>query len=136
PSTGGPDRPLAQPGGTGGVAAPVPPGELPIRSRGTRSRPSCEGPAPRRALCFRSLRCVGPGAVAEWLRSGLQSRLHRFDSGRRLSGPKGDRVVQFGESSLKFVGRSGNLRGLVLGFGGVLRLATRVLEPSKAERRQ
>jgi hypothetical protein len=23
--------------------------------------------------------------VAEWLRSGLQSRLHRFDSGRRLS---------------------------------------------------
>jgi Phage integrase family len=26
-----------------------------------------------------------PGALAEWLRSGLQSRLHRFDSGRRLS---------------------------------------------------
>jgi hypothetical protein len=25
------------------------------------------------------------GDVAEWLRSGLQSRLHRFDSGRRLS---------------------------------------------------
>ena len=25
-----------------------------------------------------------PGAVAEWLRSGLQSRVHRFDSGRRL----------------------------------------------------
>ena len=24
------------------------------------------------------------GDVAEWLRSGLQSRLHRFDSGRRL----------------------------------------------------
>jgi hypothetical protein len=24
------------------------------------------------------------GAVAEWLRSGLQSRSHRFDSGRRL----------------------------------------------------
>jgi hypothetical protein len=24
------------------------------------------------------------GAVAEWLRSGLQSRVHRFDSGRRL----------------------------------------------------
>ena len=24
------------------------------------------------------------GALAEWLRSGLQSRLHRFDSGRRL----------------------------------------------------
>ena len=23
--------------------------------------------------------------MAEWLRSGLQSRLHRFDSGRRLS---------------------------------------------------
>ena len=27
-----------------------------------------------------------PGDVAEWLRSGLQSRLHRFDSGRRLTG--------------------------------------------------
>jgi decaprenylphospho-beta-D-erythro-pentofuranosid-2-ulose 2-reductase len=26
--------------------------------------------------------------VAEWLRSGLQSRLHRFDSGRRLSGAR------------------------------------------------
>src|SRR3954463_16033793 len=26
-----------------------------------------------------------PGAVAEWLSSGLQSRVHRFDSGRRLS---------------------------------------------------
>ena len=25
-----------------------------------------------------------PGALAEWLRSGLQSRLHRFDSGGRL----------------------------------------------------
>jgi hypothetical protein len=25
-----------------------------------------------------------PGDVAEWLRSGLQSRLHLFDSGRRL----------------------------------------------------
>ena len=24
------------------------------------------------------------GAVAEWLRSGLQSRVHRFDSGPRL----------------------------------------------------
>jgi hypothetical protein len=28
---------------------------------------------------------VKPGALAEWLRSGLQSRLHRFDSGRRLA---------------------------------------------------
>jgi decaprenylphospho-beta-D-erythro-pentofuranosid-2-ulose 2-reductase len=27
----------------------------------------------------------GLGDVAEWLRSGLQSRVHRFDSGRRLS---------------------------------------------------
>jgi len=34
------------------------------------------------------------------------------------------------------VGQTGNLRGLVLGFGGVLRLATRVLEPRKSERRQ
>jgi hypothetical protein len=30
------------------------------------------------------LRCSRSGAVAEWLRSGLQSRVHRFDSGRRL----------------------------------------------------
>jgi len=37
---------------------------------------------------------------------------------------------------LKFSGRTGNLRRLVLGFGGVLRLATRVLEPRKSERRQ
>ena len=28
------------------------------------------------------------GAVAEWLRSGLQSRLHRFDSGPRLQTPQ------------------------------------------------
>ena len=28
--------------------------------------------------------CQRFGAVAEWLRSGLQSRLHQFDSGRRL----------------------------------------------------
>jgi hypothetical protein len=28
--------------------------------------------------------CEASGDVAEWLRSGLQSRLHRFDSGRRL----------------------------------------------------
>jgi hypothetical protein len=28
--------------------------------------------------------CLASGDVAEWLRSGLQSRLHRFDSGRRL----------------------------------------------------
>jgi hypothetical protein len=31
-----------------------------------------------------TLRPVSPGAVAEWLRSGLQSRLLRFESGRRL----------------------------------------------------
>jgi hypothetical protein len=30
------------------------------------------------------LRRAKRGALAEWLRSGLQSRLHRFDSGRRL----------------------------------------------------
>ena len=30
------------------------------------------------------------GDVAEWLRSGLQSRLHRFDSGRRLGGLAGE----------------------------------------------
>jgi hypothetical protein len=31
-----------------------------------------------------SLGSFHSGALAEWLRSGLQSRLHRFDSGRRL----------------------------------------------------
>ena len=42
-------------------------------------------PARRRAGDAASLRDLGD--VAEWLRSGLQSRLHRFDSGRRL--PRG-----------------------------------------------
>ena len=32
---------------------------------------------------------LAPGAVAEWLRSGLQSRVHQFDSGRRLSPARG-----------------------------------------------
>ena len=37
------------------------------------------------ADCARNRRYArSPGAVAEWLRSGLQSRVHRFDSGRRL----------------------------------------------------
>jgi hypothetical protein len=31
--------------------------------------------------------------LAEWLRSGLQSRLHRFDSGRRLPLIKPDRAI-------------------------------------------
>ncbi len=35
------------------------------------------------------------GDVAEWLRSGLQSRLHRFDSGRRL-----EKALQIGTFSL------------------------------------
>src|SRR6476619_4595643 len=40
-----------------------------------------------------------PGDVAEWLRSGLQSRLHRFDSGRRLgtrTEPRADLVGELG----------------------------------------
>jgi hypothetical protein len=55
----------------------------PLRSRrvgvcAARSQPGRRsGPLPRCTLCL-------PGDVAEWLRSGLQSRLHRFDSGRRL----------------------------------------------------
>jgi hypothetical protein len=37
-------------------------------------------------VCPLTLATLCPdGALAEWLRSGLQSRLHRFDSGRRLS---------------------------------------------------
>jgi hypothetical protein len=54
--------------------------------------PRLPAPRPRRpgrlrgAFSFRgpSLGSQQPGALAEWLRSGLQSRLHRFDSGRRL----------------------------------------------------
>lgn len=34
-----------------------------------------------------SVRLPPPGALAEWLRSGLQSHVRRFDSGRRLVGP-------------------------------------------------
>ena len=34
-------------------------------------------------LCYRRPRSTG-GDVAEWLRSGLQIRVRRFDSGRRL----------------------------------------------------
>src|SRR3954447_6497585 len=41
------------------------------------------GDAPRLPTAPLALRLVR-GDVAEWLRSGLQSRLHRFDSGRRL----------------------------------------------------
>ena len=40
------------------------------------------------------------GAVAEWLGSGLQSRLHQFESGRRLNGRRparaGLRLVDLG----------------------------------------
>ena len=57
--------------------------------------------------------------MAEWLRSGLQSRSHRFDSGRRLywdCAPKGRGVEQtFGQGperealngGLEFVGSGG-----------------------------
>src|SRR5687767_13114061 len=37
-----------------------------------------------RGCRLRPRMCAAPGAVAEWLRSGLQSRVHRFDSGPRL----------------------------------------------------
>src|SRR3954447_19708996 len=44
------------------------------------------GMKPRGAFSVQDLvaRLARPGALAEWLRSGLQSRLHRFDSGGRL----------------------------------------------------
>ena len=42
-------------------------------------------PGPRRVFSFAAGALENyPGAVAEWLRSGLQSRVHRFDSGPRL----------------------------------------------------
>ena len=37
-----------------------------------------------RAAALTAYDVARSGAVAEWLRSGLQSRVHRFDSGRRL----------------------------------------------------
>src|SRR4051812_42236594 len=39
------------------------------------------------------------GDVAEWLRSGLQSRVHRFDSGRRLLNKAGVAGVSSGRGS-------------------------------------
>ncbi len=45
-----------------------------------------EGSNPFSRFLSGSSRWGHPGALAEWLRSGLQSRLHQFDSGRRLSG--------------------------------------------------
>jgi hypothetical protein len=48
------------------------------------------------------LRRAKRGALAEWLRSGLQSRLHRFDSGRRLRespAPAGSFLEPTGRSS-------------------------------------
>jgi hypothetical protein len=47
-----------------------------VRSRWATAPPQCARPL--------DTLVVLPGDVAEWLRSGLQSRLHRFDSGRRL----------------------------------------------------
>jgi hypothetical protein len=38
--------------------------------------------------------------VAEWLRSGLQSRVHRFDSGRRLFA-KRLHCIGFGDTHAK-----------------------------------
>ena len=53
----------------------------------TRERPAtkfCR--LKRKLLAPRELAVPGSGvgAVAEWLRSGLQSRVHRFESGPRL----------------------------------------------------
>ena len=57
----------------------------------TASTPKRPAAAPRTpssttssSLSAPPLGCSRLGALAEWLRSGLQSRLHRFDSGRRL----------------------------------------------------
>ncbi len=47
--------------------------------------PPCRGqPAGPPEISWRDASLLGRGDVAEWLRGGLQSRLHRFDSGRRL----------------------------------------------------
>ena len=56
-------------------ATTCPPRSAP-RSTRSSSASASRGPC--------SLRWTRSGDVAEWLRSGLQSRLHRFDSGRRL----------------------------------------------------
>jgi hypothetical protein len=51
------------------------------------------------------------GAVAEWLGSGLQSRLHQFDSGRRLSPEV--RCASFAGSPLRFAQHDDFRRGSV-----------------------
>src|SRR3954470_10917519 len=62
----------------------------------------------------RSVASLSPllGAVAEWLRSGLQSRLHRFDSGRRLY------VLRVPLMRLAVLMAVGGGLALVLGCGG------------------
>ena len=54
-----------------------------VRCRRWR-RPKC-----RRHSGGRPLPCDVPGGVAEWLGSGLQSRVRRFESGLRLAGRPG-----------------------------------------------
>ena len=90
--------------------------------------------------------------MAEWLRSGLQSRLHRFDSGRRLLEPLlallGALVVHVGGAAgalapLVDLGRALDvLRGLVdvlfghlLVLGGDLTLALGFLAQRRSARR-
>ena len=51
----------------------------------TRGQPRCGGDCPRFGVTGAGSLRSRPGDVAEWLGSGLQSRVHRFDSGRRLS---------------------------------------------------
>ena len=60
-----------------------------IRLGVTTGRAALDAPAPSASRSADgsdlAARLSASGALAEWLRSGLQSRLHRFDSGRRLS---------------------------------------------------
>ena len=93
PSTGFPNRAPRIPGSCArttpstfapSATAPSPTARWSSPSPAPRARPSRQSPPspdPDPPLGFSSV----PGALAEWLRSGLQSRLHRFDSGRRLS---------------------------------------------------
>ena len=71
-------------------------GQADARPQGEDARPRGEperGIAAARRLLYKRalgeacLRRIPPGHVAEWLRSGLQNRLRRFNSGRGLHYP-------------------------------------------------
>jgi predicted amidohydrolase len=83
------------------------------RSEAERSQPTATGPrrGPADAVTIDTLG-PPPGAVAEWLRSGLQSRLLRFESGRRLQrGCRSDPCITYGTGTARRRGTPAAARG-------------------------